>query len=103
MANILHARLISVIRARLDRLRDGLLIFFAGVVFFGTAGAFDSSTEPFVALRPVLALASLIAVPGLAPTTSFLVIVGKRCGACGAGREDHIVLVVGWLVAWRVA
>ena len=49
-------------RARLDRLRDGLLVFFVGVIFFRVAAAVYFLTHLLVAAAPVVMLASGIAI-----------------------------------------
>ena len=54
-----------VVRARLDGLRDGLLVFFVGVVLFRVAAAVDTFTNLLVAAAPVVMLASFVAVSTL--------------------------------------
>ena len=79
------------IGARLDRDRDGLLVFFVGVVLLRATAPLNPSTKRLVsAPLPVLALAGLIAISGLTPNTPFLVIVGQWGGAGGAICEDHL-------------
>ena len=76
--------------ARLDRDRDCLLVFFVGVILFRAASFLNPSTKRLVsAPLPVLSLAGLIAISGLAPTAPFLVVVGQWGGAGGAVCEDH--------------
>ena len=53
---------LRVVRARLDRDRDGLLVFFVGVVLFGAAALFDPSAQLFMPAVPVLLLACRTAV-----------------------------------------
>ena len=53
---------LRVVRARLDGLRDGLLVFFVGVVLFRVAAAVDSFTNLLVAAAPVVMLASGITI-----------------------------------------
>ena len=48
--------------ARLDRDRDGLLVFFVGVVLFRVAAAVYFLTHLLVAAAPVVMLASGVAV-----------------------------------------
>jgi hypothetical protein len=84
---------LRVVRARLDRDRDGLLVFFVGVVLFRASSALNPSTERLVSAPfPVLSLAGLIAISGLTPTAPFLVIEGQWGGAGGAVCEDHLGL-----------
>ena len=80
-----------VVRARLDRDRDGLLVFFVGVVLFRATAPLNPTTKRLVsAPLPVLALAGLIAISGLTSTTPFLVVVGQWGGAGGAICDDHL-------------
>ena len=53
---------LRVVRARLDGLRDGLLVFFVCVVLLCVAAAVDSLTDLLVAAAPVVMLASGVAV-----------------------------------------
>jgi hypothetical protein len=53
---------LRVVRARLDGLRDGLLVFFVGVVVFRVAAAVYFLTHLLVAAAPVVMLASGVAV-----------------------------------------
>ena len=88
---------LHVLGARLDGLRDGLLVFFVGVVLFRATAPLNPTTKRLVsAPLPVLALAGLIAISGLAPTTPFLVVVGQWGGAGGAVCEDHLALA--WII-----
>jgi hypothetical protein len=75
-------------RAFLDRDRDGLLVFFVGVVFFRVAAAVYFLTNLLVAAAPVVHLASPIAVSNLTSNTPRRV-VGQWGGASGAICEDH--------------
>ena len=76
--------------ARLDRDRDCLLVFFVGVILFRAASFLNPSTKRLVsAPLPVLSLAGLIAISGLAPTAPFFVVVGQWGRAGGAICEDH--------------
>ena len=52
----------AVLRARLDGLRDCLLVFFVGVVFFCVAAAVYFLAHLLVAAAPVVMLASGIAI-----------------------------------------
>ena len=72
-----------IVRARLDRDRDGLLIFFVGVVLFCVAAAVYFLANLLVAAAPVVHLASPIAVSDFAPGTLRRV-VGQWGGAGGA-------------------
>ena len=49
---------IRVVRARLDRDRDGLLVFFVCIILFRVAAAVDTFTNLLVAAAPVVMLAS---------------------------------------------
>ena len=77
--------------ACLDRGRDGLLVFFIGVVLFRVAAAVDLLTNLLVAAAPVVVLAIGITIPRPASNTSRRV-VGQWGGAGGAGCEDHSAL-----------
>jgi len=72
-----------VLGARLDRDRDGLLVFFVGVVSFRVAAAVDAFTNLLVAAAPVVLLAGGIAISGSASHASWRV-VGQWGGAGGA-------------------
>ena len=81
---------VHVVRARLGRDSDGLIVFSFRVVLFRATAPLNPTTKRLVsAPLPVLALAGLIAISGLAPTTPFLVVVGQWGGAGGAVCEDH--------------
>ena len=54
---------LRVVGARLDRDRDGLLVFFVGVVLLCVAAAMDTFTNLLVAAAPVVMLASGVTVP----------------------------------------
>jgi hypothetical protein len=75
-------------RARLDRDRDGLLVFFVGVVLLCVAAAVYLLTDLLVAAAPVVMLASLIAVSCMTPNAPRRG-VGQWRGARGASCEDH--------------
>jgi hypothetical protein len=77
-----------VVGARLDGLRDGLLVFFVGVVLFCVTAAVDPFTNLLVAAAPVVMLASGVAVSRMTSNTSRRV-VGQWGGAGGASCEDH--------------
>ena len=62
---------LRVVRARLDGLRDGLLVFFVCIILFCVAAAVDPFTNLLVAAAPVVMLASRI-------TISCPAIVGAR-------------------------
>ena len=76
---------------RLDGLRDGLLVFFVGVILFRVAAAVNPLTDLLVAAAPVVMLASGITVASFTPNTSRRV-VGQWGGAGGAICEDHFAL-----------
>ena len=72
----------------IDRRRDGLLVFFVGVVLLRVAAAVYFLTHLLVATAPVVVLASFVAVSGMASNASRRV-VGQWGGAGGACCEDH--------------
>ena len=74
--------------------RDGLLVFFVGVVLFRVTAAVYFLTHLLVAAAPVVMLASFVAVSGAASNASRRV-VGQWGGAGGAGCEDHFCLAAG--------
>ena len=80
-----------VVRALLDRLRDGLLIFIVGVVLFRVAAAVYFLADLLVAAAPVVVSARGIAVSSFAPHTSRRV-VGQWGGAGGAICDVHLWL-----------
>ena len=87
-----EARLaLRVLGALFDRDRDGLFVFFVGVVLFCVAAAVDTFTDLLVAAAPVVMLASFVAVSRVASNTSRRV-VGQWGGAGGAICEDHFAL-----------
>ena len=90
---------LGVGRARLDRDRDGLLVFFVGVIFFRAAAAVDSFTNLLVAAAPVVMLASVIAIASLTAYAPRRV-VGQWGGTGGAICEDHLAFCA-WLVTVR--
>ena len=84
---------IRVVRALLDRLRDGLLVLFVGVVLFGAAAARYSSTYlPVAAAAPVVALAAVTAVSSGTRCTLYGVVLGQRRCAGGTECENHFDL-----------
>jgi hypothetical protein len=90
------ARLVlRVGRARLDRDRDGLLVFFVGVVLFRFAAAANFLADLLVAAAPVVSLAGQFAISRGAPHASRRV-VGQWGGAGGAICEDHFCLTVSY-------
>jgi len=86
-------------RARLDRDRDGLLVFFVGVVLFRVAAAVDFLTHLLVAAAPVVVLASLVAVSRVASNASRRG-VSQWGGAGGAFCEDHLAFLR-WAIGLR--
>ena len=58
LAEIVERRTIGVVGARLDGLRDGLLVFFVCIILFRVAAAVYSLTDLLVAAAPVVVLAS---------------------------------------------
>ena len=88
----LLAREVDRVRgARLDGLRDGLLVFFVGVILFSVAAAVYLLADLLVAAAPVVMLASFVAVSQMASNTSRRV-VGQWGGAGGACCENHFSL-----------
>merc|ERR1712138_262428 len=87
-ANIARLAL-RVVGARLDRDRDGLLVFFVGVILLRVAAAVYFLTHLLVAAAPVVMLASFVAVPQLTSNATRRV-VGQWGGAGGAICEDHL-------------
>ena len=79
---------LRVVRALLDRDRDGLLVFFVGVVLLRVAAAVYFLTHLLVAAAPVVMLASFVTISCLTPYASRRV-VGQWGGASGAICEDH--------------
>ena len=80
-----------VVRARLDRDRDSLLVFFVCIILFRVAAAVNSFTDLLVAAAPVVMLASGITIASVTSNTSRRV-VGQWGGAGGACCEDHFGL-----------
>ena len=85
-------RVDRVLGARLDRDRDGLLVFFVCIILFRVAAAVYFLTHLLVAAAPVVMLASFVAVPQLTSNATRRV-VGQWGGAGGAGCEDHFVWI----------
>ena len=75
--------------ARLDRDRDGLLVFFIGMVLFSVTAAVYFLTHLLVAAAPVVMLAGLVTIPHFTSNASRRV-VGQWGGAGGACCEDHL-------------
>ena len=78
----------NVLGARLDGLRDGLLVFSVGVILLCVAAAVYFLAHLLVAAAPVVMLASFVAVPQFTSNASRGV-VGQWGGAGGACCEDH--------------
>ena len=74
---------------RLDRDRDGLLVFFVGVILLRVAAAVDLLTHLLVAAAPVVMLASFVTISCVASNATRRV-VGQWGGAGGASCEDHL-------------
>jgi len=79
-----------VVRALLNRDRDGLLAFFVSVKLLGAAALFYLLAELVMAARvPVLLLASWSTVEGLAAAAPLS--AGAKLGSAdGTLREDHV-------------
>ena len=77
---------LRVVRARLDRDRDGLLVFFVCIILFCVAAAVDSFTNLLVAAAPVVMLASCITIAGPTAHASLvdLKVVEAICDAAAA-------------------
>ena len=88
---------LRVRRARLDRGRDGLLVFFVGVVLLRAATTLNSITEKLVAAEQVPSSPVVLQASGTAVSrfTSYASrrVVGQWGGAGGAMGEDHFALV----------
>merc|ERR1719362_1587276 len=97
-ANVARLAL-RVVGALLDRDRDGLLVFFVGVVLFSVAAAVYPFTNLLVAAAPVVMLASRVTIAGPTSNTSRRG-VGQWGGAGGAICEDHFAFC-GELLALR--
>ena len=82
---------LRVVRAFLDRGRDGLLVFFVGVVLFSVAAAVYLLANLLVAAAPVVMLASRVTIANFTAHASRRV-VGQWSGAGGAICEDHLGL-----------
>ena len=94
-----QARLaLRVVRAFLDRDRDGLLVFFVGVVLLRVATAVYFLTHLLVAAAPVVMLASGPAISCLTSNASRRV-VGQWGSARGACCEDHLAFAVSYWVS----
>ena len=84
-------RVDRVLGARLDRDRDGLLVFFVCIILFCVAAAVYFLAHLLVAAAPVVMLASFVAVPQFTSNASRRG-VGQWGGAGGAVCEDHLAL-----------
>ena len=73
-----------------DRDRDGLLVFFFGIILFCVAAAVYFLADLLVAAAPVVMLASFVTISCMTPYASRRV-VGQWGGAGGAGCEDHFL------------
>jgi hypothetical protein len=89
---------LRVVRARLDRDRDGLLVFFVCIILLSVAAAVYLLTNLLVAAAPVVMLAIGITISRPTSNTSRRV-VGQWGGAGGAFCEDHFA----WAGSVRVA
>merc|ERR1712159_477105 len=92
---------LRVVRARLDRDRDGLLVFFVCIILFCVAAAVYFLTHLLVAAAPVVHLASFVTISCVTPYASRRV-VGQWGGAGGACCEDHLAFC-GELLGFRAA
>ena len=80
---------LRVLGTRLDRDRDGLLVFFVGVVLLCVAAAVYFLADLLVAAAPVVVLASGSTISRCTSYASRRV-VGQWGGAGGASCEDHL-------------
>ena len=80
---------LRVLGARPVRDRDGLLVFFVGVVLLRVAAAVNFLAHLLVAAAPVVVLASGTTISRLTSNASRRV-VGQWRGAGGASCEDHL-------------
>ena len=80
---------LRVLGARLDRDRDGLLVFFVGVVLLRVAAAVYFLTHLLVAAAPVVMLAGRVTVARMTSNATRRV-EGQWGGAGGACCDDHI-------------
>ena len=90
---------LRVLGARLGCDRDGLRVFFVGIILFCVAAAVYLLTHLLVPAAPVVMLASFVAVPQFTSNASRGV-VGQWGGAGGACCEDHFELA-GCFVRFR--
>ena len=79
---------LQVLGALFDRDRDGLFVFFVGVVLLGVAAAVYFLTDLLVAAAPVVHLASFVTISCVTPNAPRRG-VGQWGGAGGACCEDH--------------
>ena len=75
-------------RARLDRDRDGLLVFFVGIILLRVAAAVYLLAHLLVAAAPVVVLASRVTIANFTAYATRRV-EGQWGGAGGASCEDH--------------
>jgi hypothetical protein len=80
---------LRVLGALLYRGRDGLFVFFVGVVLLCVAAAVYLLTDLLVAAAPVVMLASFVTISCMTAHASRRV-VGQWGGAGGACCEDHL-------------
>ena len=67
-----------VLGARLDRDRDGFLVFFVGVVLFRVAAAVNPLTNLLVAAAPVVMLASGVTIASFATKPSRIAVTNSK-------------------------
>ena len=77
---------------RIDRDRDGLLVFFVCIILFRVAAAVYFLAHLLVAAAPVVVLARRVTVPQLTSNATRRV-VGQWGGAGGAICEDHFAFL----------
>ena len=93
---------LRVVGAFRDRDRDGLFVFFVGVVLFRVAAAVYFLTHLLVAAAPVVVLARRVTIASPTSNTSRRV-VGQWGGAGGAICEDHFCVARGFYGFGRAA
>ena len=67
-----------VVGARLDRDRDGLLVFFVCIILFCVAAAVDPFTNLLVAAAPVVMLASGVTIASFATKPSRIAVTNSK-------------------------
>ena len=101
---VVEGGVVGIVGARLDRDRDGLLVFFVCIILLRVAAAVYFLTHLLVAAAPVVHLASFVTIScvrvlkrsrTLVTSNTTRRVVGQWGGAGGAICEDHFGLAVG--------